>query len=77
MPYTKIIKNFRDVLLKRKRVNIPAGHVLGVIFSRENKGAPIPLSFGFPKSPGWILHGSPQLGIHISGIELDILNIRV
>lgn len=32
---------------KRKRVNIPVGHVLGVIFSRENKGAPIPLSFGF------------------------------
>lgn len=38
---------------KKKGANIPAGYVLEVIFGRENKGEPIPLSFGSPLSLVW------------------------
>ena len=76
MPCTKTIIT-ETFSRKEKVVNIPVAHILGVTFSRENKGAPFPFSFSFPVSWGGPLNGSPQLGIYKSGTESDILNVRV
>lgn len=52
VPCTQIIN--REMFSKKEHeAKIPVGHVLEVIFSRENKGAPIPFSFSFSVSPGW------------------------
>lgn len=62
---------------EEKMGNIPAGHALGVIFSRENRGPPIPLSFGSPVSLGWTFTWLLSVRNLQIRTELDILNIRV